>query len=124
MSGGRNIEQSQCNRRVKELCNKAAIGISRHGKCKDKKNNAILFSGGNINMYLKSLGTGYGVDSRVGITTEPTAVDEDEMYYVCANFQEKIKKAVETRKRKSDRLNPEATTPTTVSQSSPSCTTL
>ena len=63
-------------------------------------------------MYLKSLGTGYGVDSQVGITTEPTAVDEDKTYYVYASFQEKIVTAVDTRKRRSDLLNLKATTPT------------
>ena len=73
----------------------------------EQKNNAILFSGGDINTYLKSLGTGYGVDSQVRITTEPTAVDEDKMYYICANFQEKIKTAVDSRKRKSARLDPQ-----------------
>ena len=41
-------------------------------------------------------------------------MDEDKTYYVCASFQKKIVTAVDTRKRKSDRLNPEATTPTNV----------
>ena len=101
MGPGRNAELRQCNRMVKELCNVAAAGVSHHGKCNGNKNNAILFSGGDINTYLKSLGTGYGEDSRVGISIKPTAVDKDKMYYICANFQEKIKTAVETRKRKS-----------------------
>ena len=77
-----------------------------------EKNNAVLFSGGDINTYLQSLGTGFGVDSRDVITTVPNAMEEDKEYYVCVNFQEKIIKAVDLRKRRSDQLNPEGTTHT------------
>ena len=51
------------------------------------------------------------MDSRDGITTAPNAMKEDKEYYVCANFQEKIIKAVDSSQRKSDRLNSEAATP-------------
>ena len=82
----RNAELSQCNRTVKELCKKASVGVSHHGKCKDKVNNAVLFSGGDINTFLQSLGSGYGRDSRVGISTEANVLNDDEDYLVCANF--------------------------------------
>ena len=48
------------------------------------------------------------MDSRDGITTAPTAMEEGKEYYVCANFQEKIKKAVDSRERKSAQLDPQA----------------
>ena len=67
-----------------------------------------FFSGRGINTYLQSLGTGFDVDSRVGITIEPTAVNENNTYYVCATFKEKIDTAVNTRKRKSDQHDPQA----------------
>ena len=40
------LEQLQCNRRVRNLCNKAAG--SYHGKC-DERRDAVLFSGCDIN---------------------------------------------------------------------------
>ena len=79
MGRGRNLKTSQCNRRVRDFCNKAAAGVSYHGKC-HKKKNAVLFSGGDINTYLQSLGSGYGVDNKNGITTEANAMDEDKEY--------------------------------------------
>ena len=92
-------ELKVCNRKVLELCNKAAEGVYYHGKCHEK--NAVLFSGGDINTYLRSFGTGYGVDSRNGITTAANAMDEDKAYYVCTNYKERIEKAVEARTRSS-----------------------
>ena len=94
MSGGRNLELQQCNRRVRELCNKAVEGVYYHGKCHDSKN-AFLFSGGDINTYLRSFGSGYGVDSNNGITTVANAMDEDKAYYVCANYKQRIIDAVD-----------------------------
>ena len=63
--------------------------------------NAVLFSGGNINTYLQSFGTGYGVDNRNGITTVVDTMDEDKAYYVCANYKQRIKKVVDARTRSS-----------------------
>ena len=58
-----NAELKVCNRRVRELCNKAAEGVYYHGKYNDSKN-AFLFSGSDINTYLQSFRGGYGVDSK------------------------------------------------------------
>ena len=110
MCRGYNLELFQCNRRVRNLCNKAAAGVSYHGKC-TKKNNAVLFSGGDINTYIQSSGLGHGVHSKNEITTEVNAVEEDKEYYVCANLKKKIVDAVDARKRTSGQLNPEARTP-------------
>ena len=66
-----------CNMRVKELCNKAATRVSHHGKCKGE--NAILFLGGDINIYLQSFGWGHDVDIENEITTVANAMDEDDM---------------------------------------------
>ena len=82
--GGCNAKLHQCNRRVRELCNKAAEGVYYHGKCDDSKN-AFLFSGSNINTHLQSFRGRYGVDNKDGITTVANAMDEDKAYYVCAN---------------------------------------
>ena len=75
----RNAELKLCNRRVRELCNKAAEGVYYHGKCDDSKN-AFLFSGGDINTYLRSFGSGYDVDSKNGITTVANTMDEDQCH--------------------------------------------
>ena len=99
-----------CNRRARELCNKAAKGIYYHGKCDDSKN-AFLFSGSNINTYLQSFGLRYGVDSNNGITTVANAMDEDKAYYVCANYKQRIIDAVDTRRKSSVQLNPQARIP-------------
>ena len=71
-----------------------------------EKNNALLFSGVDINTYLQSFNTGYGLDSKKGIATVANAVDEDKMYYVCKNYKDKIEKAVDESPRRSVRLNP------------------
>ena len=99
----RNVELKLCNRRVRELCNKAVKGVYYHSKCDDSKN-AFLFSGGDTNTYLQSFGSGYGVDSKNGITTVANAMDEDKAYYVCANYKQRIIDAVDaadTRRRSS-----------------------
>ena len=69
MGGGCKYEQKRSNRSVYDLCNKAAAGISKHGKCTETRN-TVLFPGCGINTYLQSFGSGYSVNSRVGITTE------------------------------------------------------
>ena len=71
----------KCDPQVKVLYQKAAC----HDHPCHKKTNASLFSGGEINLYLQSFGTGYGTESRQGITTEPNAVKADKNYLVCAN---------------------------------------
>ena len=106
-----NTELQQCHRKVRELCNLAAAGVTYHGKCNGIQNNAVLFSGGDINTYLQSFKLGYSVDSKNGITTEANTMEEDKEYYVCANFKKKIVDVVDSRKRKSDQLNLEARTP-------------
>ena len=100
-NGGRNRELSQCNRTVMKLCNLAATGVTYHGTCNKIKDNAVLFSGVDINTYLQSFNTGYGVDSKNGITTVANAMDDDKEYYVCANYKQKIIDAVDARKRSS-----------------------
>ena len=91
--GGRNRELSQCDRTVMKLCNLAAAGVTYHGTCNKIKDNAVLISGVDINTYLQSFNTGYGMDSKNGITTVANAVDEDKMYYVCKNYKDKIEKS-------------------------------
>ena len=90
--GGRNNELSKCNRRVWLLCNQAAVGVYYHGKCHEKS--GVLFSGGDINTYLQSFGSGYGVDSKNRLTTVANAMDKDKEYYVCANYKDKITESV------------------------------
>ena len=42
------------------------------------------------------------MDSRVKITTEANAVEENKEYYVCASFKKKIVDVVDSKKKKSD----------------------
>ena len=108
---GRNAASNRCDTTVKKLCNLAAAGVTFHGSCNKIKDNATLVSGVDINTYLQSYETGYGVDPKDGITTVANAVDEDKMYYVCKNYKDKIQKAVEASPRRSGRLNPQTRTP-------------
>ena len=96
---------------MKQYCNLAAAGVTKHGSCNNAKGNAKLVSGVAINTYLQSYKTGYGVDPKDGITTKANAVDEDKMYYVCKNYKDKIEKAVDDSPRSSVRLNPQTRTP-------------
>ena len=114
MLGGRNFGPNRCDPTVKKLCNLAAAGVTCHGSCNKVKDNATLFSGVNINTYLQSYKTGYGVDPKDGITTVANAVDEDKMYYVCKNYKDKIEKAVDESPRRSVQLNPPTRTPIAV----------
>ena len=109
-----NAELQQCDRTVRKLCNAAAKGVTYHDKWNGIKNNAILFSGVYINTYLQLFNTGYGVDSKNGITTVANAVDEDKMYYVCKNYKDKIGKVVDESPRRSVQLNPQTRTPIAV----------
>ena len=72
----------KCHPQVKALCQKATC----HDHSCHKTTNASLISGREINLFLQSFKTGYGTESRQGITTEPNAVNDDEDYLVCANF--------------------------------------
>ena len=92
------------------LCNQAVAGVYYHGKCHRKKN-GVLFSGGDINIYLQSFGLGYGVDSKNGRTTVADAIDKDNEYYICANYKDRITDSVEARRRSSVQLNLQARTP-------------
>ena len=91
---GRNRELSQCNRTVRKLCNLAAAGVCQKATCHDhlchKTTNTSLISGREINLFLQSFETGYGTESRQGITIEPNAVNDDEDYLVCANLKKHI----------------------------------
>ena len=71
-----NAELKICNRRVRELCNKAVERVYYHCKCDDLKN-IFLFSGSDIYTYLQSFREGYGVDSKNKITTVANAMDKD-----------------------------------------------
>ena len=112
---GRNCEANRCDPTVRKLCNLAAAGVTNHGSCNNQKGNAKLVSGVAINTYLQSFkATGYGVDSKDGITTKANAVDEDKMYYVCKNYIDKIEQAVDDSPRRSVRLNPQTRIPIAV----------
>ena len=71
----------------------------------------LFFSGCDINTYLQSLGLEYGGNSRVRITTEPNAMEDNKEYYICHTFWEKIVDVADVRKSTSDQLNPEARIP-------------
>ena len=85
-----------------------------HNHLCHKTKNAFLFPGRDINTYLQSLGSGYGRESRVEISTAATALKEDQDYLVCHNLRKYIVDSAKSRKRKSDWLNPEATTQTSL----------
>ena len=68
---------------VKALCKKATC----HDHSCHKTTNASLISSGEINLYLQSLETGYGTESRQGITTKPNAVNADKDYLIYTNLK-------------------------------------
>ena len=84
--GVRNGEKSQCDRTVRKLCNLAAAGVTNHGSCNKVKDNAVLISGVDINTYLQSYNTGYGVDPKDGITTVANAVDTWDSILYCSIY--------------------------------------
>ena len=89
----------------------AAAGVTHHGTCNKIRDNAKLVSGVDINTYLRSYKSRYGVEPNDGITTKANAVEEGKMYYVCKNYIDKIQKVVDESPRRSVRLNSQTRTP-------------
>ena len=79
----------KCHPPVKVLCKKAMC----HNHLCRKTKSVSLLSGREINAYLLSLGSGYGRDSSVGISTEANALNDNEDYLVCANLKKYIDKS-------------------------------
>ena len=60
-----------------------------HAAC-HKTYPASLYFGCELNLYLQSLGMGYGTENQQGITITPNALNNDKEYLVCANLKKYI----------------------------------
>ena len=93
--GGRSAK-TNCHPGVKALCKKAT--------CNDhachKTTNASLLPGREINAYLLSLESGYGTESRQGISIKPNALNDAEEYMVCANLKKNCRLGKNNKKEK------------------------